>query len=51
VQVKQYAIGPGRRQLALRVGHRLRPYHPDISDRVGDQVLDEYRIGAVILDQ
>ncbi len=51
VQVQQHAIGPGGGQLALRVCHRLRPHHPDISDSIGDQVFHEHRIGTVVLDQ
>lgn len=51
VQIQQHAIGPGGFQLAFGVRHRLRPHHPDVGDRVGDEFLHQHRVAAVVLDQ
>jgi hypothetical protein len=51
MQIQQYAIGPGGRKLALRMCHRLCPYHADIGDPVRDQVFHNHRVGSIVLDQ
>ncbi len=51
VQVQEHAVGTGGCQCALRVGHRLRPHHIDIGDRLTDQLFDQHRIAAVVLDE
>ena len=51
MQIQQYTIGTGGRQLALGMRHGLCPHHANIGERVRDQVFDEQRVGSVILDQ
>ena len=51
VHVQQHTIRPGDGQLPLSICHRLRPHHGDVDAGVGDQLLDQQRIGAIVLDQ
>ena len=50
VHVQQHTVRPGDGQLPLSICNRLRPHHGDVHAGVGDQLLDQERIGAIVLD-
>jgi hypothetical protein len=51
VEVEKHAVGATDLQLLFRGIHRRRPDHADLGVRVRDQLLDQDRVGAVVLDQ
>ena len=51
MQVQQDAVGSGGRDLTLGVGHGRRPGHVHVDAGIGDQLLDDDRVSAVVFDQ
>ncbi len=51
VQIQQHAVRALRGDRLLGLGHRLGPHHPDVDTGVRDQLLDEDRVGAIVLDE